>query len=526
MKKGGSVRRATIVLLSVSMGLAASVRALGAAQSGPTKPLEQAAIEGDADQIKLHIARGTPLNTADQYGYTPLMRAIEGHHAEAAKVIIESGKAKLDAKERDGKTALILAAVNAEREIAEVLIAKGADIKAKDNNEMTALHAAIYASQTEVAALLIEKGADINTADRTGMTPLMLARQRHQTEIAELLRQKGAKEPVSQDSLYGDSPYGGPAPQGPVVAAMPEREAIELDPNAIRAEIQTFEGLAAALKAVDDKSTAEQQAWIQRRLDNRTVLLSAVERQFSDEMAFLKTVVAEEGKPQLGLKSLATAVFSPAGAGTKTEKIVQAIDELSAARKKRLTEINNELREQRRSAMATGSHDGGMMGTGRAPTRGTRGPARGTGGATAPGYAPAGPYGTPGTRTPPRPGAAPVEEPVLDPVTQAQVQAWLNAKPEDKKGLLEAVHAMNLADLDDLRLIAVEEQAKKTAVALQGLMLAHEERVEKITAKWQEEDERMLKLQERYGPGGMPGRGMQQPGMQPQQGTRGTRRGR
>ena len=502
------MRQATVLLLSVLIGVAGNLKVLGANQSGPTKSVQQAAIDGDVEQINLHIAKGANFNATDTYGYTPLKRAIEGHHPEAAKAIIDSGKADLNGKDRDGKTPLIIAAINGEAQIAEALVAKGVDIKAKDKDDRTALHAAILMGQKELATMLIEKGADVNGADKSGQTPLTLAQQRGQPEIAELLKQKGAKEPVtSRDSLYGDYAYAGnqAAPQGPGAAPAPARAAIVIEPNAIREQIKPFEGLEAALKAVDDKSLAEQQGWIQRRTDNRTLLASAVERQFADEMAFVKPIATAE----------------------KTEKTSKAVDDLTAKRKKRSDMIGEQLREQRRTTLAT-NRDTGTMGAGRSTGRGGRGRSTNTGASGSSGYAPGSPYGAPGARTPQRRGPAEAEQPALDQDTQSQVQAWLNAKPEDKKALLEAVHQMNLADLDDLRQIAVEEQAKKTAAAISGLMLAREERVQKITKKWQEEDERMLKLQERYGPGGMvPGRGMQ--GTQQQQnqpGMRGGRRGR
>jgi hypothetical protein len=97
IEKGVSVRKSTILLLSALVGLTGNIKAIGANQSGPnqggvTKTVQQAAIDGDVDQIKLHIAKGADFNKADQYGYTPLKRAIEGHHPEAAIAIIESGR--------------------------------------------------------------------------------------------------------------------------------------------------------------------------------------------------------------------------------------------------------------------------------------------------------------------------------------------------------------------------------------------------------------------------------------------------
>jgi len=506
-----------VLLLSALVGLTGNFKAIGGNQSGPnqggvTKTLQQAAIDGDVDQIKMHIAKGADFNKADQYGYTPLKRAIEGHHAEAAKAIIESGKADINAKDREGKTPLIVAASMGEKEIADTLITKGADVKAKDSYDRTALHQAILLGQKELATVLIEKGADVNGADKTGQTPLTLAMQRNQTEIAELLKQKGAKEPVMRDSLYGDYPMAGNqgGPQGPGAApAAPARAAVEVDPNAIRAELKSFEGLPAALKTVDDKADVELPGWIQRRSDNRMLLLSAGERQFQEEMTFLKPIATEE----------------------KAAKTIKAIDDLIAKRKKRTDAINEQLRDQRRTTMATG-RDSGQMGAGRSGMRSGRGRTGGTGSGGSPAYPQAaGPYGSPGARTPQRRPVAEPNQPVLDAETQSLAQAWLNNRPEDKKSLLESVHQMNLVDLDDLRLVATEEQAKKTTAAISGLMMIHAERVQKITKKWQEDDLRQQKLQERYGPGGMPAgrggmQGMQQQQQQMQPGMRGGRRGR
>lgn len=496
------MRKSIIFLMSLSVAATAGVRTLHAQENGATKSVLQAANDGDIDQLKLHLAKGSNFNIADSAGNTPLKLTIQWHHRDAAKLIIESGKADLNAKDPQGRTPLLVALTFQENEIAQALIAKGADVKAKDKNDVTALHAALRAGQAEIGKMLIEKGADVNGADRTGQTPLTLAQQRGMVEVVDLLKQKGAKEPVSLDEMYGG--YGAAGGQGqpqPSIPAAPARAEVVVDVNAIREEVKAVEGLAAALKVVDEKSVGEQQSWIQRRADNRTLLVLAVERQFTEEMAFVKPIATEE----------------------KAAKTVQAIEEVTTVREKRFDEISSQLREQRRATLAS-SRGNTMMG-GRS-MRGGRGGYRGGGAAGGGAYSPASPYGAPGAagaRMPPRRAPAEVNEPVLDPETQAQVQAWLNSQPDDKKALLDAVHQANLVDLDDLRLIAVEEQAKKTATALSGLMMLREERVQKITQKWLEDDERMQRLQERYGPGGIPGRGTPQ---QYQPGMRGGRRGR
>jgi len=498
------VRRSTVILLGVLIGLTGSLKVFGASNNTPMKSLQQAAMDGDVEQLKAHLAKGSDFNKADQYGYTPLKRLIEGHKSDAAKLIIDSGKVDINAKDRDGRTPLLLASVNAEKEIVDALLAKGADIKAKDKDGRTALHAAIQMTQTEIATVLIEKGADVNATDSSGMTPLLLAQQRS-PDLVDLLKKNGAKEPVNnQLSPYGNYAYGGGpgAPQAPGAAPAPARAAIQIDPNAIQQQVKQFEGLAAALKTVDTKGDGEQQAWIQRRTDNRTALLSAVERQFAEELAFVKPIATEE----------------------KAQKTAKAIDDLTAKRKKRTDAVSEQLREQRRTAPAT-STTSGTMNTGRSNMRGGRGRTAGTGAGGSAGYSQAaGPYGNPNAKMPQRRGPADANQPALDQDTQRLIQAWLSTRPEDKKALLTAVHEMNVADLDDLRQLATEEQAKKTAAVLSGLMLARQERVQKITTKWQEDDARQQKLQERYGPQGASGRGMQ--GTQQQQGQQGMRGGR
>jgi hypothetical protein len=503
-------------MLGVSLALVGNLRALGASQNGPTKTLQQASIDGDVEQLKLHVARGANLNKLDDGGCTPLERTIESHRVEAAKFLIESGKVDLNIKDARGMTALIFAGVNAEPEVALMLIAKGADIKSKDQNDTTALHAALRTNLMDVAAQLIEKGADVNSADKTGQTPLTLAQQRNAPDIVQLLKSKGAKEPVL-DEMYGYGQSAGVAAPAPGTAPAPTRPTIQIDPNEIAKLMKEFEGLAASLKPLEDKSRTEQLAWIQRRTDNRASLLSAVERQFAEEMAFVKPIAVQE----------------------KAEKTAKAIDDLNAARKERFAHISEALREQRRTAPPQNQMSGAPM-AGRGMVRGARGRvgAMGPGGAS--GYSAAGPYGNagaPGAMGPygatgqRMPARRPTEpnEPVIDQETQQQISAWLNSRPEDKKTLLDAVHQMNLADLEGLVTLAEEEKAAKTSASLQCLMMLREQRVATVIVKWQEDDARTQKMQERYGTQGMQGRGMM-PGMPPQQqqpmqpGMRGRRR--
>jgi len=494
------VRRLIIATLGVFLTAVGGTVVLG--QNNQAKSLHDAAGSGDVEQLKQYIAKGANLNELDAGGYTALARAIESSQVEAAKVLIQGG-ANIDTKDPTSKTPLMMASLRGQAELVDALIAKKADVKAKDGYKGTALHAAVQMGYLDITEALVKAGADVNAEDANGQTPLSMARQRNRTEIADYLRQQGAKEPAAMTmSPYGMSEqnYQQGAPQTAPGVYAPRATSIQIDPNAIREQMKKFEGLAAAVQALDQKSEGEQRGWIQRRADNRATLLAATERQFEEELTLVKKSAGEE----------------------KAEKTGQAVDDLTAARKKRVEAISSALRDQRRESLQTQSQGQGAdaygRGRGRTTTRGTKGRYGDTGQS---GSTSMGPYGSPGARTSPR-RPADANQPVIDQETQTLIQAWLNNRTEDKKSLLDAVHRQDLADLGVLQEVASgEEQAKKTGVTILALMMIRQERLQKITQKWREDDERQRKLEERYGPGGVPGRGT--PGM-PQDNQTGTRR--
>ena len=97
--------------------------------------------------------------------------------------------------EDKGWTPLHMAAIGGNKDIAELLIAKGADVNTKDDKGMTPLHWSASTRVKEVTELLLAKGADFNAKDNNGKTPLDLANKAYLgKETADLLRQHGGKE--------------------------------------------------------------------------------------------------------------------------------------------------------------------------------------------------------------------------------------------------------------------------------------------------------------------------------------------
>ena len=81
-------------------------------------------------------------------------------------------------------------------EIAELLIASGADANANTYITGTSLHWAAAERKKEIVELLIEKGADVNAKDQKGKTTLDTA----YGQTADLLRKHGAKTSEELDA--------------------------------------------------------------------------------------------------------------------------------------------------------------------------------------------------------------------------------------------------------------------------------------------------------------------------------------
>jgi len=73
-------------------------------------------------------------------------------------------------------------------------LAGGADVDAKNRDGVTPLHYAAWDAHKEIAELLIANGADVNAkADEFSYTPLDSAIANERTETADLLRKHGGK---------------------------------------------------------------------------------------------------------------------------------------------------------------------------------------------------------------------------------------------------------------------------------------------------------------------------------------------
>jgi len=114
---------------------------------------------------------------------------------EIVKLLLDSG-ADINAVSKNGFSATPLQGAAAFKaiELAQLLIARGANVNCCGEQGGSPLHEAAGNGQIEFAKLLLDHGANVNAKDDNGKTPLTIALEEKQTEMAKFLRDRKATQ--------------------------------------------------------------------------------------------------------------------------------------------------------------------------------------------------------------------------------------------------------------------------------------------------------------------------------------------
>jgi ankyrin repeat protein/tetratricopeptide (TPR) repeat protein len=158
-------------------------------------PLHAACCEDASAMVKLLLERGADIEARTADDFTPLLLAVLNKRPEAAQILLAAG-AIVDATcSDDGLSALHAAAQEGHVEMANILIAHGADVNRKCIEVMgaTPLFAAVDGNHRDVADLLLQNGADVNAdCGVKGFAALQLASLSNYPRMTELLLENGA----------------------------------------------------------------------------------------------------------------------------------------------------------------------------------------------------------------------------------------------------------------------------------------------------------------------------------------------
>jgi ankyrin repeat protein len=185
-----------------------------------------AAIEaGDATTLEAIVRDAPELAASERDGVTALRLAAYAGHAELAPVLVAAGVA-LDAfdaaalgdvdvlrglldddadlvraEAADGFSALHLSAWFGHARAAELLLARGSDPEhlATNGTLLRPLHSAAAGGHATIAHLLLDRGADIEAAQAGGVRPLHSAAHRGDVAMVALLLGRGADPAAATD---------------------------------------------------------------------------------------------------------------------------------------------------------------------------------------------------------------------------------------------------------------------------------------------------------------------------------------
>lgn len=195
--------------------------------------LAKAVLSGDCKIVKLLLESGANVDPEREVSQTPLMVAVERRSTEIAELLIANGanvNRKLEAgrgvsRDKIVKTALKKAAESGSREMIKLLLDNGAEINAKGQNDDAAIHKAIVgpfrlSKHKEVVSLLLNNGAKVNDKGFQGKTPLHYAVEGHgfyigsvytfvpvHTDVMELLIMNGADVNAKDDNGFTPLDY-------------------------------------------------------------------------------------------------------------------------------------------------------------------------------------------------------------------------------------------------------------------------------------------------------------------------------
>jgi len=140
--------------------------------------------------VELLLSKGAKADEKNVWGYGSLLVAARNGRANMVKLLVDYG-ADVNGEKNKFRHPPLCRAKNAQ--VAEALIANGADVNFRDERRATALHSIARNGITAIAEVLLAHGADINAKDNAGWTPLCLAAGRGEKDMVEFLITKGAE---------------------------------------------------------------------------------------------------------------------------------------------------------------------------------------------------------------------------------------------------------------------------------------------------------------------------------------------
>ncbi|KAJ5275259.1 hypothetical protein N7505_003804 [Penicillium chrysogenum] len=150
--------------------------------------------------IRLLLDLDIDLEVKNRQGRTALSLAAELGNWDAVRQVLEKG-ANPNSYDIDGRTAVFLAACQQDATVLTLLLPSGISTFERDRYGRTPLHAAANRGHSECVRALLDAGIDCEVKDNFGRTALSDALTRGRNDVANIIRAFSIKNPITMDEL-------------------------------------------------------------------------------------------------------------------------------------------------------------------------------------------------------------------------------------------------------------------------------------------------------------------------------------
>ena len=158
-------------------------------------PLHSACTNGSLDIVKILVENSASIDCLNSFHQTPLAVAAAFNHVDIINFLLQTGRADIEAKDKDGYNPLLLAASEGNAEAVDILLKLHADIFVIDKEDRTVLYWAAMQNHKNVIDVLLKDSRSsqlLQASDRFDNTPLHVACERGYHDIALTLIEAGS----------------------------------------------------------------------------------------------------------------------------------------------------------------------------------------------------------------------------------------------------------------------------------------------------------------------------------------------
>jgi ankyrin repeat protein len=154
---------------------------------------------GVAGEVAAILEKGGSVEARNRFGSTALVIAAGGGHLDVVKMLV-AADSDIDYANVAGSTALLRATMEGHAKTAKYLIGLGAKVGQVNRKGLSPIAGAAFNGDDEIVELLLARKADPDIRDNTGKAPILYAAAKGFVDIVEMLLDQG----VDVNALYGN----------------------------------------------------------------------------------------------------------------------------------------------------------------------------------------------------------------------------------------------------------------------------------------------------------------------------------